>query len=254
MASAFLLVQLSDPHIGAGWADADPVARLAAAVETVRRVGDQPDAVLVSGDLTDDAAESGYLRVRELLEPLGAPVYVLPGNHDDRDGLRRCFGLPGEDGSPVQYAVDLGPLRLVVLDTIRPGEDSGQLDRERLSWLDAELAAAPEQITVLAMHHPPLSTGNPGWDRVGLPAEDRRALGEVVERHPQVQRIVAGHMHRTIAAELAGRVVLAAPSTFVQAQISFGTGEIGFTVGPAAYAVHALRDGVVGSHIQPVGP
>lgn len=253
MTSAFLLIQFTDPHIGATWAEVDPVARLAAAIETVRRVGDHPDAVLVSGDLTDDAAEDGYRRVSELLEPLGSPVYVLPGNHDDRDGLRRSFDLTGEAGSPVQYAVDLGPLRLVVLDSIRPGEDRGELDAHRLAWLDAELAAAPDQVTVLAMHHPPLSTGSPAWDRVGLPAEDRRALGEVLQRHPQVRRVVAGHMHRTIVDELAGRVVMAAPSTFVQAQISFGTEQIGFVAGSAAYAVHVLRDGELSSHIQPVG-
>jgi 3',5'-cyclic AMP phosphodiesterase CpdA len=253
MTSAFLLVQFSDPHIGARWADTDPVAGLAAAVETVRRLGDHPDAVLVSGDLTDDAAAEGYERVRELVSVLGAPVYVLPGNHDDRDGVRRCFDLPGESGAPVQYAVDLGLLRLVVLDSTRPGADYGELDAQRLAWLDAELAAAPDQVTLLAMHHPPLSTGSPAWDRVGLPAVDRRALGDVLERHPQVRRIVAGHMHRTITAELAGRAVLAVPSTFVQAELSFSADQIKFVVAPCGYAVHALLDSELASHIQAVG-
>src|SRR5919204_4386457 len=122
MAKPFLLVQLSDPHIGATWADADPVAGLTAAVEAVRRLPDAPDAVLVSGDLADHAADEEYEIVRELLARLGAPVYALPGNHDDRDTLRRHFGLPAPPGAPVQYAVDLGPMRLVVLDSQRPGE------------------------------------------------------------------------------------------------------------------------------------
>src|SRR5204863_3050589 len=43
----FLLVQLSDPHIGATWAGGDPVARLRTAVESVRRMPDVPDAVLM---------------------------------------------------------------------------------------------------------------------------------------------------------------------------------------------------------------
>jgi len=100
----------------------------------------QPDAVLVSGDLADNATDAEYERVRELLAPLRAALYVLPGNHDDRRALRRHFGVPGADGDPVQYAVDLGSLRLVVLDTTRPGEDPGALDAERLGWLDAELS------------------------------------------------------------------------------------------------------------------
>jgi Icc protein len=157
--------------------------------------------VLVSGDLADNAADTEYEQVRELLAPLRAPIYVLPGNHDDRCALHRHFGVPGVDGEPVQYAVDLGPLRLVVLDTTRPGEDPGALDAERLGWLDAELATTPEVPTLLAMHHPPLSTGVRAWDELGLPVADRWALGEVVERHPQVRRIVAGHVHRTMTAE-----------------------------------------------------
>ena len=60
MSDPFLLAQLSDPHIGAEWADGDPVAGLAAAVESVRSMGRQPDAVLVSGDLADNATDAEY--------------------------------------------------------------------------------------------------------------------------------------------------------------------------------------------------
>jgi Icc protein len=248
----FLLAQLSDPHIGADWADGDPVAGLAAAVETVRAMPVQPDAVLVSGDLADHAADTEYEQVRTLLGLLERPPYVLPGNHDDRAALHRHFGVPGAGGEPVQYSVDLGPLRLVVLDTTRPGEDPGALDAGRLEWLDAELAAAPRVPTLLAMHHPPLATGIPVWDEVGLPAADRRALGEVVERHAQVQRLVAGHVHRTMSGSLAGRPVLTAPSTYVQARLNFAAQELELAEEPAGFVLHAIVDGEVISHLQPV--
>jgi Icc protein len=248
----FLLLQLSDPHVGATWGEGDPAAGLTRAVESVRRLPDRPDAVLVSGDLADNAADGEYQFVREMLTRLDVPVYVLPGNHDDRDTLRRHFDLPGAIGTPVQYAVDLGPLRLVVVDSTRPGEDRGELDQQRLTWLDAELAAAPDRITMIAMHHPPLSTGIEAWDEIGLPVADRGALGEVLERHPQVRRLVAGHVHRTIAAELAGRTALAIPSTYVQARLNFSSGEIELVAEPPGFAVHALLDGELASHVQPV--
>lgn len=248
----FLLVQLSDPHVGADWGGSDSVAMLAAAVECVRALEPNPDAVLVSGDLADHAADAEYEQVRELLAPLEAPLYVLPGNHDDRFALRRHFGVPGADGEPVQYAADLGPLRLVVLDSKRVGEERGELDADRLAWLATTLAAAPDIPTLLALHHPPLQTGIPGFDESGLPPADRRALGKVVEAHPQVRRIVAGHMHRTISAELGGRSVLAVPSTYVQAQLDFGAEEIQVSEEPSGFAVHALLDGQLVSHVQPV--
>ena len=252
MAKPFLLVQLSDPHIGATWADADPVAGLTAAVEAVRQLPDAPDAVLISGDLADHAADDEYATVRELLARIGAPVYALPGNHDDRDTLRRHFEIPGTPGTPVQYAVQLGPLRLVVLDSQRPGEGSGELDSGRLAWLEAELSAEPDQMTIVALHHPPVTTGIELWDRMGLPAADRRALADVLRRHRHVRRIVAGHVHRTLAGDLAGTAVLAIPSTYVQARLSFDAQAIELVAEPRGFAVHAVRDGELASHVQPV--
>lgn len=252
MSKPFLLVQLSDPHIGATWGVGDPVAGLQAAVESVRRVVGAPDAVLMSGDLADNATDREYEIVRELLAQLGAPFYVLPGNHDDRDTLRRHFDVRGAMGTPVQYAVDLGPLRLVVLDSTRAGEVRGELDADRLSWLDAELRREPDRLTLLALHHPPVATGIAAWDELGLPAADRRALGSVLERHPQVRWIVAGHLHRTMTAELAGRPVLTIPSTYVQTRLSFNSDEIETAAEPPGFAVHALLDGELASHVQPV--
>jgi 3',5'-cyclic-AMP phosphodiesterase len=252
MSRAFVLVQLSDPHIGADWADADSVAGLAAAVAAVRALPFQPDAVLVSGDLADHATDGEYEKVRELLEPLDGPLHVLPGNHDDRGALHRHFGVPGADGELVQYAVDLGALRLVVLDTTIPGEDPGSLDAERLAWLDATLAAEPDALTLLAMHHPPIRTGIPVWDDLGLPDADRLALAGVLERHPQVRRLVGGHVHRPMTAELAGRTVVTVPSTYVQARLNFNADAIELANEPAGFGVHAVIDGELISHLEPV--
>lgn len=252
MSGPVLLAHLSDPHIGADWANRDPDAGLRIAIESVCSLRPRPAAVLISGDLSDNARDAEYERVRDLLAPIEAPVYVLPGNHDDRRTLRRHFAVPGADDDPIQYSVDVGPMRLVMLDTTRPGEDAGTLDANRLDWLDAELAAVPQVPTVLAMHHPPLVTGVPAWDAICLPASDRHELGEVLSRHRQVRRLVAGHLHCTMTGELAGRVVLTVPSTYVQARLEFGAQEIQLTTEPAAFALHAMLDGELISHDQQV--
>ena len=253
MSAQTVIVQLSDPHIGADWGnDTDPTAALAAAVGTVLALDLHPAAVLVSGDLADSASAAEYAEARRLLDRIDAPICVLPGNHDDRGELRRHFELPGRGDEPVQHARAFGGLRLVALDTTRPGEGGGALDADRLDWLDADLATHPTVPTLLAMHHPPLATGIAPWDRIGLPGADRRALAEVIRRHPQVRRLTCGHLHRTIVSELAGCPLLVVPSTYVQARLDLRAERLELSDDPAGFAVHNLTGGQLLSHVVPV--
>lgn len=251
MASPTLLVQLSDLHVGANEYGFDPVPHLGAVVAAVRALPNRPDAVLVSGDLTDDGAEEGYRLVCELLAGLDAPLWVLPGNHDDRGRLRSAFDLPGEGDEPVRYSVDIGDLRLVVFDSNVPGQDPGRYDTEQLRWLDAELGAEPGRPTLLALHHPPLATGIREWDEINLEDGQRPLLAEVVSRHPQVQAIVGGHLHRIAASALAGVPVLAVPSTYLQARPDYETEGVELMPHPG-FALHVLRDGELASQVQSV--
>jgi 3',5'-cyclic AMP phosphodiesterase CpdA len=246
----FLLAQLSDPHIGATWGGGDPAASWQAAIDAVCRLHDRPDAVLVTGDLADTGADTEYALVKSMLARLDAPAYVLPGNHDDRARLRDHFALSGGPHDPVDYAVDLGPVRLVVLDTTKPGDDAGTLGRQQLAWLESELSAAPDQVTLLAMHHPPFATGLPACDAVGLAALAQAALADVVARHPQVSRIVAGHVHRPMTADVGGCIAFSSPSTYVQIQLGFADAEMVLSDEPAGFALHAVHGDAVVSHVQ----
>ncbi|HEY2479378.1 MAG TPA: phosphodiesterase [Solirubrobacterales bacterium] len=252
-ADLFLLLQISDPHIGANWEGADPDECLLRAVETVLSLPQRPDALLVSGDLTDNGMPEEYGRLRDILAPLDLEPNVLPGNHDLRAPLREAFGLPGEGEEPVSHVVDLGPLRLVCVDSTIPGAEGGALDGGRIEWLDAALGEDGERPTVVAMHHPPLRTEIPTFERIGLAPESREALAAVLARHPQVVRVVAGHVHRSIVAELAGRAVVTVPSTYMQAALDFTSPELAMTRDdPPGFAIHALRDGTLGTHLQSV--
>jgi Icc protein len=161
--------------------------------------------------------------------------------------------MPGTPGMPVQYAVDLGPLRLVVLDSTRVGADSGQLDADRLGWLENALAADARTSTLIAMHHPPVLTHVPDFDVVGIPDDERAALADVVRRHPHVSLIVAGHVHRAISGEPAGRRVLSAPSTYAGFALDFTSGQLDAIAAPPGYVMHAFRDGELASHVVAVG-
>jgi Icc protein len=251
MPAPVLLAQISDLHIGADENGVDPVPRLETVVEAVRSLPNEVDAVLVSGDLTHDGGRPELQLARDLLGQLGAPLHVLPGNHDDRALLREAFDLPGAGAEPVNYSVDVGDLRLVVFDSNVPGQDPGRYDSEQLGWLDAELRAQSERPTLLAMHHPPLATGVREWDGINLEPGQREALAEVVARHPQLRAIVGGHLHRIAASSLAGCPVIVAPSTYLQAQPDFATEGVEFG-GVPGFALHALLDGELSSQVESV--
>ncbi len=254
MTRPFLLAQISDLHLGEPARDgSDPEGCLRAVVKTLRRLPDPPDAVLVSGDLAEHGKPKEYRLAAKVIGKLGVPIYALPGNHDDRATLREVLGLPGEGEAPLDYAVDLGPLRLVVIDSMIPGEDRGGFDPDRLARLDAELGASPKP-AIVAMHHPPLTTAMVDWDGVNLPLPERQALAAVIARHPQVKAIVAGHLHRVAVSSLAGRPVLAAPSTFLQARPDFAREKVKLYAGAPGFVIHALRGEELSTQVEIVHP
>ena len=212
--------------------------------------------MLVSGDLVNDPGARQYERVRELLAPLPMPVYVIAGNHDDRDALREYFALAddstGAAGEPFQYSTRVGELRLTVCDSTIPGREEGRFDAARRHWLATELASEPATRTVVAVHHPPLLTSFPAFDEIGLPDEDRIAFGDLLATNAQVAKVVTGHVHRAIFDVVGGCGVVVCPSTYLQAPLEIGMTEIHLAPDPPAFAVHATVETGVVSHIQPI--
>ncbi|HET9676521.1 MAG TPA: hypothetical protein VFP21_03340, partial [Solirubrobacterales bacterium] len=157
----------------------------------------------------------------------------------------------------VDYAAEVGELRLVVLDSNVPRQDPGAFDPAQLRWLDEVLGREPERPAILAMHHPPLVTGVPKWDGINLSASERRALAGVVARHPQLRAIVGGHLHRVAASTLAGCPVLSVPSTYLQVLPDFEPKEFEDEdfewTGPPGFALHVLLDGELSSQVELLG-
>ncbi|MDA8454839.1 phosphodiesterase [Acidovorax sp. GBBC 3334] len=245
-----LLLQLSDLHIREpgrlAYGRLDTAPYLRQAVDTVLRMPQRPDAIVVTGDLTDFGRPAEYAHLRELLAPLGAlPLYLLPGNHDDRGQLRACFpehAYLGQGGF-VQYSVAVGALQLIALDTVVPGASEGGLCAQRLGWLERELHAQRERPVVIAMHHPPFRTLIGHMDAIGL-LEGAEALEAIVARHPNVERVVCGHLHRAIQVRFGGTLAATVPSPAHQVCLDLAPdAESAWTLEPPGFAVHALPQG-----------
>lgn len=217
-----LIAQISDPHIKTpgrlAYRRVDTAAALALVVETLNALN--PDVVLLTGDLTDAGEDGQYAHLLEILEPLRAPLFPVPGNHDDRAAFARAFpAIAKRTGGNrfLQYVVDEYPVRLIGLDTLRPGSGGGELCGERLAWLDARLGEEPTRPTIVFQHHPPFTTGIGHMDAQGL--ANAEAEAEVIRRHPQVERVLCGHLHRPILARWAGTIASTAPGTSHQVDL-----------------------------------
>lgn len=211
------------------------------AIEVINTAVPRPALVVATGDLVDRGKAKEYKRLRKLLGELRMPFYLLPGNHDDRDALRLAF--PDHDylppNGPLCYAIESRPVRLVALDTTRrrraPG---GELDAERLAWLDDTLRLAAAVPTIVAMHHPPFEVGVAPVDAHALRGRDE--LARILAVHPQVVRIICGHVHRFHEAALEGVTAVSVPSTAHQLVVDGGPAGIPYTVRvePPAVAYH----------------
>jgi 3',5'-cyclic-AMP phosphodiesterase len=254
-----LLAQITDLHvtIPGGLLDTHyrTAERLARAVEHLLSLDPRPDAIAITGDLVDGGGADEYARLVDLLAPLPMPIYVVPGNHDERENMRAAFGARGYFPAEgfLCYEADVGPVRLIGLDTNVPGVPGGRLCEERLAWLESRLADQPERPTILIQHHPPFATGIRAMDWMGLEGKDE--LCAVVAGHPQVERILCGHVHRAIVRSFAGTIASTCPSTSHQVELDLREhGRLAVVGEPPACALHAWSEetGLV-SHLSFIG-
>jgi 3',5'-cyclic-AMP phosphodiesterase len=251
-----LIAQLSDPHIRPegvlyqGVADSN--ATFAAAIAHLNALNPQPDLMLLSGDIVDHGTPAEYANARTLLAPLRIPYLVIPGNHDERDAFRAAFDdhayLPAS--GPLNYvAGQYGPVRIVALDVTLPGLHHGAVDDDSLAWLDDALAAEADRPTLIMIHQPPFACGVPYLDKYWCEGGER--LAAVVARYPAVERIVCGHVHRSMQVRFGGTLLSIAPSTATTIALNFATdAKPASYIEPPAFLLHrwAPETGMVTHH------
>lgn len=220
------LLHVSDLHFG-GLADLEQVEALEQIIPDLR-----PDAVVITGDLSQRARHGEFQRARALVQAAArtAPVHVMPGNHDVRWWTRplipfdraplyakyaRYFGtevaptlaLPGAlvVGALTSYGVAWGSLTLRLRDLAVKGH---LLKREVERARAAFAAASPEQAHVLVLHHNVLR--GELSRRMGL-ARWRQAQRRIAASGAEV--VLCGHDHQEGADLLEGRVVVSTAGT-----------------------------------------
>ena len=235
-----ILAQISDTHILAKDSP-DPLAasradNLRRSIAAINR--ERVDAVIHTGDSVHHASPDEYAHLREILSGLEAPLFFVPGNRDSKPALRDALDgiahMPDTAGLS-HYTVEDYPLRLVALDSVSAGERKGVFGADRLAWLDETLAQQPGKPTLLFMHHPPFDI-QPDYEDGYRNPQDRTNLSELVRRHPQVIRLLCGHVHRLHHESWGGTMATTMPSIAVDLRKG---AELGWGADPA-YLLHVI--------------
>ena len=212
-----LIAQISDLHISPKDQKAFGIApmneNLERCIEHINQLVPKPDLVLVTGDITNSGQLAEAEHAALLLSKLDVPYFIVPGNHDDSTQLRTVFGAqvcPSMSEEFIHYAIEGYELRLIAMDSTKLKESGGRICSKRAAWLNECLSQAPEQPTILFMHHPPLKFGTLETDKDGFEGAD--LLADVLVKYNNIERIICGHIHSQAFATWCGTVVSAAPS------------------------------------------
>lgn len=253
-----LIAQISDTHIcpaGQMTCGVAPMQdHLQRLVDHLNAQDPRPDVVLLSGDVTQNGTLAEARTAADILSALAIPVFIVPGNHDDPEVLAQVF--PPESGTSLDagfadYTVEGFAVRIIALNTARPGHPGGRLTPAQLDWLSARLNEMPEKPTVIVGHHPPLDLGVPETNEDGFIGST--ALGALIADHPNVERYVCGHIHLHTNTRWNGTMVTTAPSLGMQLTLALGsTAPSQFYLSEPAYLLHHWTDDctLITHHVQ----
>jgi hypothetical protein len=138
--------------------------------------------------------------------------------------------------------VEVGALDLLLLDSSVPGKPHGVLESPTLRWLDETLSSSSNRPALLFLHHPPFIAGIWHMDRQNL--HNANELAAITQRHPRVQIVATGHVHRATLTMFAGRPCTICPAP--NHAVDLDLGELrapSFNVEPPAFHLHTWFEG-----------
>lgn len=242
------ILQLTDLHVNRdgrhAFLRADSLGDLRRTVDYLRTVELQADMAIVTGDVSTDGDRGAYELVRQELSRLGCPVWVLPGNHDQKAAMKAVFGAEchtARDGVP-GLCIDMEEVRLLLLDSAEEEVSAGGLHEEQLAWLAAQLNVPQDRPVMLWMHHFPFRSGYRGMDH---PFAGEEALLKLLQGRNAY--VCSGHLHAGVVRRQGSVTMMTAPAVSMLMELRPDT--VRFYTGRSGFALHIVEAGQVTSHL-----
>jgi 3',5'-cyclic AMP phosphodiesterase CpdA len=198
-----IIAQISDTHIALDTPDADQRIRdFERTIADINALDPRPDVIVHTGDIVHNGRSDEYAEAVRILTKARVPVYVIPGNKDDRENMVAAFSPRGylePKSNFIEYAVEDYPVRLIAADTLSLRSNKGDFCSDRAERLiDLINAEESKPIAVLA-HHPPFEV-EVGPDPLNFETpEMMERLRQALQCSGRVIAVFNGHVHRGTA-------------------------------------------------------
>lgn len=187
-----------------------------------------PDAVIVSGDLTMRARHREFEQARDFLARICKPILTIPGNHDQpiltpRDWMERLTRQYARYQRYIHPTIDstleTNGLFILGLNDNHPILPGGFWTRAQRAWLDAQLARAPHGAAKIVVTHHQLVWN--GWRPAGF-WNAERTLQWLAARG--VELVLNGHTHIADAVQTSQGIVVVRAGTATSGRTRHGEG------------------------------
>ncbi len=218
------LVQITDPHLY-GPEDGKLLGMktlhsMHCVLDIVRQQRAHIDAIMVTGDLSQDGSVRSYQHLHQALLRFDCPAFWLAGNHDTPNSMQQVAA----GTEHLQRVIRTPHWQLILLNSQVEGAVFGQLASEQLQLLEDTLQQRPDLHTLVSLHHHPVPMGCRWLDKIGI--RNSAELLSIVRRNHNVRCVLWGHVHQASDRIIDGVRYLSSPSTCVQ----FAPGATGFAL------------------------
>jgi putative phosphoesterase len=203
------IVHLSDVHCG-------PLFDRAALRTAIKEINAlSPDAVVITGDLTEEGVKSQFETAAKELKQLRAEnVIYVSGNHDYRATgyllFRHFFSF--------KQVTEIDDKVIIVLSSARPDRDDGEVGHRQNLWLEDTLKKYGNHTKIVAIHHHIVPVPDTGADQITIVD-----AGDVLRSltKSKVNLVLCGHRHRPWRWQLEEMQVINAGSVSCEKQRGF---------------------------------
>lgn len=205
-----LIAQISDTHIRVPRKnDLNALERISyfrKCVSDINSLSVIPDAVIHTGDLTDNGLPDEYCLAKSIHRNLNIPFYPTPGNRDGSKNMINAYAAELTDiidSNFMIYAINDYPVRLISLDSLASSGPKGDLCKIKLGILDTVLNQVTDKPSLIFMHHPPFDVS-----KFGAPVVEYNTptsinnFYEVLKNYKQIVGIFCGHIHRSFTKDI----------------------------------------------------